>query len=117
MVKYSIDLFSAEVNPLELQEICRNVIRSTLRDQAKVEYPDITIRKRKAYTGRRRKLFHDIIIPIDGDNSDEEESAGANLLRRGNFRLLLSGYGSSPDLRIHREPYGKLWLLNIKSIT
>ncbi|CAH1401494.1 unnamed protein product [Nezara viridula] len=88
-----------EVNPLELQEICRSVIRGILRDQAKAEYPAIAVRKRKLYTGRRRKMFHNLIIPIM-DSSEEE--GGAREGGRGDFSLLLSRFRSSPRTSLFR---------------
>lgn len=88
-----------EVNPLELQEICRSVIRGILRDQAKAEYPAIAVRKRKVYTGRRRKMFHNLIIPIV-DSSEEE--GGAREGGRGDFSLLLSRFRSSPRTSLFR---------------
>lgn len=90
---------TAEVNPLELQEICRSVIRGILREQAKAEFPAIAVRKRKIYIGRRRKMFHNLIIPIV-DSSEEE--GGAREGGRGDFSLLLSRFRSTPRTSLFR---------------
>lgn len=90
-----------EVNPMDLQEICRSAIRSILREQAKAEYPGITIRKRKTYTLKRKRFFHNLIIPIM--DSSEEEGGGGIVGGRGEFGLILSRISPSSRASIFRN--------------
>uniref|UniRef100_A0A0K8S8V3 FAS1 domain-containing protein n=1 Tax=Lygus hesperus TaxID=30085 RepID=A0A0K8S8V3_LYGHE len=66
-----------EINPLSLQEICRSVIRSLLRKEAKEEHADIAIRRRKYYRNKRRRMLPNLIIPIL-ESSDDEGDFGRN---------------------------------------
>uniref|UniRef100_A0A069DV09 Protein-l-isoaspartated-aspartate o-methyltransferase n=1 Tax=Panstrongylus megistus TaxID=65343 RepID=A0A069DV09_9HEMI len=81
-----------EVNPLQLQEICRSVIRALLRKEAQEEYPNIVIRKRKTYLPKRRRLFPNLIIPILESSEDEGGAPGEfgrpTLLLSGGFRSI-----------------------------
>ncbi|XP_014240393.1 protein-L-isoaspartate O-methyltransferase domain-containing protein 1-like [Cimex lectularius] len=78
-----------ELHTLSLQEICRASIRAKLRNEAKEEFPNILIRKRKYYAQKRQKVVPNLIIPIL-QSSDEEEEEERSILLPGSYRSISS---------------------------
>lgn len=75
--------FSADCEPLLLQEVCRCMIRRLLRANAERDYPELCKqRPRKPAPPKRKRALRKLVIPIL-ESSDEEESSDRDLGRAG----------------------------------
>jgi hypothetical protein len=72
------DYFSAESEPLSLQDACRSSIRAILRRNVEVEHPDLKARRRRhpKKKNTKKKSPRQLIIPIFEESDNDEFGTG-----------------------------------------
>lgn len=73
------DYFSAESEPLSLQDACRSSIRTILRHNVEVEHPDLKARRRRhpKKKSMKKKSSRQLVIPIFEESDNDEFGTGA----------------------------------------
>lgn len=71
--------FTAESEPLSLQDACRSSIRTILRHNVEVEHPELKARRRRhpKKKGVKKRSSHRLVIPIFEESDNDDFGTGA----------------------------------------